>query len=323
MTTIKWGLIGAGDIARKRVAPAIKSIENSELYAVSRARPELAAAFAAEFEVPRWHGDWRSLVADESIDAVYIATPVWLHAEQTIAAANAGKHILCEKPMALNGADCGRMIDACKANNVKLGVAYYRRFYPVLERVRELLADGTIGKPAIAQINAFEYLALTAQEDRGWFVDMDKSGGGPMMDFGCHRIEVLTDLFGTIKSQKSTITKAVFPERNVEDSAALLLEFEDGPLASVVVTHASAEPKDTLSIYGTKGSIEITQLNRGDIKIKTKDGESKELHSPHPNFHVLLIEDFADAIINGREPCVSGSVGRIIAEIEDTIYGRA
>lgn len=322
MNKIRWGVIGAGDIVKKRVAPAINELSNSEFVAVTRANADTAEAFAKEFGARKWYADWREVIVDPEIDAVYIATPVHLHAEQTMAAADAGKHVLCEKPMALNVAECDRMIAACEANDVKLGIAYYRRFYPVLERVRQVLAADAIGKPSIAQINAFEYVPLTADEDRGWFVDPAKSGGGPMMDFGCHRIEVLTDLFGEVRSQKSITTKNVFSERDVEDSAALLMEFAEGPLASVTVTHAAIEPRDTLVIYGTKGSIEIPSLNAGNIIIRTHDGETIGSHPPHANFHLPLIENFADAILNDREPRVGGGTGRLVAAIEDRVYDR-
>src|SRR5262249_47886299 len=156
MKKLRWGLIGCGDISRKRVAPALRDIPECELVAVNRARVDLAEAFAKEFGAERWHGDWRDLIADGEIDAVYIATPVYLHAEQTVAAAEMGKSVLCEKPLAMNPGECERMIAACGANGVTLGVAYYRRFYPVVRRIKEIIASGEIGKPVIAQINAFE-----------------------------------------------------------------------------------------------------------------------------------------------------------------------
>src|SRR6476619_553666 len=105
---IQFGLIGCGDIAQKRVAPALRDSKICKLVAVSRARSQLAETFAREFGVPRWYADWRELLNDDDIDAVYVATPVHLHAEQTIAAMQAGKHVLCEKPMALNVAECGQ-----------------------------------------------------------------------------------------------------------------------------------------------------------------------------------------------------------------------
>jgi predicted dehydrogenase len=105
MRVVRWGLVGCGDIARRRVAPALRDLGNCELVAVSRADAARAEEFAAEFGARRWHADWRDLVHDAEVEAVYIATPVHLHAEQAVAAAEAGKHVLCEKPMALSGAE--------------------------------------------------------------------------------------------------------------------------------------------------------------------------------------------------------------------------
>src|SRR5215472_3444829 len=126
MTRVGWGLIGCGDIARKRVAPALRDLEDCELIAVSRARAELAEGFAREVGARRWYANWQEMVQDPEITAIYIATPVYLHARQAIAAAEAGRHVLCEKPMALSPAECEEMIFACGANGVRLGVAYYR-----------------------------------------------------------------------------------------------------------------------------------------------------------------------------------------------------
>src|SRR5262249_2501097 len=159
---------------------------------------EFAEEFALKLGARKWYTDWHELVADPDIEAVYIATPVHLHAAQTIAAAEAGKHVLCEKPMALNVAECDRMIAAGQPHGVKLGIAYYRHFYPVLARCKELIAAGEIGQPILAQINAFEYNDMQPGHPRYWFFTKAQAGGGPMMDFGCHRIEVLMNLFGPI-----------------------------------------------------------------------------------------------------------------------------
>src|SRR5258705_13229622 len=106
MTTLKWVLIGCGDIARKRVAPALRDASLYEFVAVARRQADLAESFAREFGAPKWYSDWREMLREEDINAVYIATTVHLHAEQAIAAAEAGKHVLCEKPMALNATEC-------------------------------------------------------------------------------------------------------------------------------------------------------------------------------------------------------------------------
>ncbi len=318
MKVLNWGLIGAGDITRRRIAPALNDLANCRLAAVSRGRAEMAWAFAAEFGVERWYPDWREMLTDE-IDAVYIATPVFLHAEQTIAAAEAGKHVLCEKPMALNAEESIRMIEACRANDVRLGIAYYRRFYPILERVRQIIASGEIGKVVLAQMNAFEYLEMERGDPRHWFLEKEKSGGGPMMDFGCHRLEVLTDLFGKASRVESLVTNVVF-DREVEDTAAVLLQFEGGICASLVVTHAALESQDTLDIFGQRGSIHIPVLNKGDLRITTADSERVEFHPPAENTHQPLIEDFASAVLNGHEPRVNGRTGFDVAELEEKIY---
>ncbi len=319
MQILKWGLIGAGDIAQKRVAPALRDLPNCDLVAVNRNRAELVEAFAKEFAARKWFADWRDLIADEEIEAVYIATPVYLHKEQTVAAANAGKHVLCEKPMAINVAECEEMIAACRANNVKLGVAYYRRFYPVVQRIKQIIAAGKIGKPVFAQINAFEYFDPSSENPRRWLLEKEKSGGGPMMDFGCHRIEVLTDLFGKIRRTESIVANVNF-DREVEDTATAIFQFETGACANLTVTHAANEPQDTLDIFGTNGSIRIAVLNQGEIVVKTKNGERTENHPPHKNVHQPLIEDFIEAVFNNREPVVNGEIGKMIAEIEEKMY---
>ena len=319
MKKLRWGLIGCGDIAQRRVAPALRDLPSCELIAVNRAQSELAPAFAKEFGARRWYLDWKKLLLDEDIDAVYIATPVHLHAEQAVAAAEAGKHVLCEKPMAMNVRECDRMIDACRAHQVKLGVAYYRHFYPVVERIKAILNSGEIGTPVLAQINAFERFDPAADHPRSWLLKKDIAGGGPMFDFGCHRIEVLTNIFGPITEVKAMTANAVF-DREVEDTASALFRFERGASAVLSVSHAAAEPKDSLRIFGSVGSIRVSTLNQGKMRVTGRLGERYEVHSPHPNLHEPLIEDFVKAVLTDREPGVSGETGRDVARIEEAIY---
>jgi len=311
-TPIKWGLIGCGDIARKRVAPALRDAPMCELIAVSRARAELAESFARDFGARRWHSDWRELVADEEIDAVYVATPVHLHSEQTIAAAEAGKHVLCEKPMAMDVAECDRMIAACRSNGVKLGIAYYRHFYPVVHRVKELIDSGELGVPIIAQVNAFEWFDPEPSHPRAWLIKTEFSGGGPMFDFGCHRIEVLLNIFGAVRDVKATFANAYF-HREVEDLATAIFQFESGTSATLTVAHSAREPQDTLDVFCSEGSIHVPVLNAGTMRVLSAGGERIEKHPNHPNIHQPLIEDFANAIWENREPKVTGEIGRDVA----------
>lgn len=316
MNVMRWGLIGCGDIARRRVVPALSELESCELIAVSRARSELAQAFAQEFGVPKWYADWRELLKDADIDAVYIATPVYLHASQVIAAAEAGKHILCEKPMALNSSECVAMLDACRAQGVTLGIAYYRHFYPIIERIKQLLAQGTIGTPVVAQINVFGWFDPPPDDPRHWLIERVKSGGGPMMDVGCHRIELLLDILGPITRVSSLYTNAVFT-RMVEDTASALFRFPSGASAVLTITHAAQEPQDTFNLFGSAGSLHVPALNAGTLVINTQNETRQELHPCPPNPHKPLLADFVDAVLAQRQPLVNGTVGLAVAQLQD------
>jgi predicted dehydrogenase len=317
---LRWGLIGCGDIAQKRIAPALRDSSVCELVAVSRAQAHRAESFATQFGARKWYADWPELVIDPEIDAVYVATPVHLHAEQTIAAADAGKHVLCEKPMAMNVAESDRMIAACRANNVKLGVAYYRHFYPVIDRIKTVIGSGEIGKPVLAQINAFEWFDPPADHPRSWLLKQNVAGGGPMFDFGCHRIEVLLHVFGGITHVTAQTAKTLF-DREVEDTAAALFKFASGVCGTLTVSHAAREPRDTFDVFGSQGSIHVPALNAGTMRVIAANGERTEALPPADNLHQPLIEDFASAVLSAREPAVSGEVGRAVALIEEEIYG--
>jgi predicted dehydrogenase len=319
---LRWGLIGCGDIAAKRVAAALQQARDSRLVAVSRRRAELAAGFAAAHGADRGFADWRDLARDDGINAVYVATPVHLHAEQTIAAVEAGKHVLCEKPMAIDVASCERMIAAARAANVRLGVAYYRHFYPIVARLRELVANGTLGRIALATAEAFERFDAAEGQPRAWLLRASESGGGPMFDFGCHRVEVLLDVLGPAVEARAACANVVYCERQVEDTCAAVIRFECGALASVLTTHAAVEPRDALHVYGTEGSVHVPVLNAGIMRVVTPAGEHEEVHPTPPNLHLPLVEDFVDAVRDQRTPTVSGETGLAVARVMAAIYVR-
>ncbi|MBN1781935.1 Gfo/Idh/MocA family oxidoreductase [bacterium] len=316
---INWGLIGCGDISRRRIAPAIRDMEHGRLYAVSRANPEMLESFASEFHVRKVYANWKEMIKDPDIHAVYIATPVHLHSEMTIAAAHAGKHVLCEKPMAMSVPECLKMIDACESYEVRLGIAYYRHLYPVIGRCREIMGQGLIGDPTIVQINAFSHFDRQPGEARYWLLEKEKSGGGPMMDFGCHRIEVMLDLLGPIRTVRSVLSNLKY-KRDVEDTAVAYFEFENGAVGILAVTHSTFENRDTVQIFGTQGSIHIPVLNEGRLMLRTASGDQKEHLPPHNNLHMPLIEDFTQAVLRNREPAVNGRTGLEVNRILSRIY---
>lgn len=319
MKKLNWGLIGCGDIAYKRVAPALRDLPNCNLVAVNRANFELAESFATEFGAGKCYRTWQELIRDDEIDAVYLATPVNLHCRMTVAAAEAGKHVLCEKPMAMNPAECDKMTAACTASNVKLGIAYYRHFYPAINRIKHVIASGEIGKVVLVQINAFSNFNPQPTDKRYWFVREEQSGGGPMFDFGCHRIEVLLNIFGKVTFTWGNVNNIVY-DREVEDTGTAFFRFADGLHAVLNVSHAINEEQDTLDIFGTEGSIHVPVLNHGVMTVKTKSGERTEKHPPHANFHQPLIDDFTRAILNDSEPSIGGEIGSEVNRLEEQIY---
>jgi predicted dehydrogenase len=319
MDQLRWGLIGCGDIARKRVAPALRDLAACELVAICRKRSELAESFAREFGARKWYSDWLDLIHDEEVEAVYLATPVHLHAAQTIAAAEAGKHVLCEKPMAMNVTQCDEMLAVCRANKIMMGVSYYRHFYPVIARIKSLLASGEIGHPVLAQINAFEWFNPQDNDSRAWLLKKAFAGGGPMFDFGCHRIEVLAHIFGHISKVAALTANALF-NREVEDTATASFQFESGTCAVLTVTHAAREPQDSLDIFGSGGSISVPVLNEGRMRVGNDEGERWESHPPAANLHEPLITDFVQSVFANRAPKVGGEIGRMVARIEEAIY---
>ena len=143
-----------------------------------------------------------------------------------------------------------------------------------------------------------------------------------MFDFGCHRIEVLLNIFGAINSVRALTANVLF-DRDTEDTATALFRFAEGACGVLSVSHAAMEPRDSLNIFGSLGSIRVSILNEGKVRVIGKSGERYESHAPAANLHTPLIENFVDAATGIREPAVSGEVGRAVAMIEEEIYRQA
>jgi len=214
------------------------------------------------------------------------------------------------------------MIAAARARGVRLGVAYYRHHYPVVARLRQLLASGELGEPVLAHVQAFEAFDLPPDHPRAWFLRRAEAGGGPMADFGCHRVEVLLDLLGPVDDARGFPDNVRFHHRDVEDTFVARLRFRSGAIAVLTVTHAAHERRDTLEIFGTRGSAHVGVLNQGDLRVVASGGVREEKHPPHPNLHQPLVEDFVAAVREGREPAVSGEVGLEVTRVLARLYDR-
>jgi predicted dehydrogenase len=320
MKTVRWGIIGTGEIVRKAVAPAISALECAVLSGVASRDASRAERFARETSAGRWYRSWQELLDDHEIDAVYVATPHDLHAAQTIAAAKAGKHVLCEKPMALNSSQCREMMQVCLENGVRLGVAYYRRHYPLLHRIKEILENGGIGTVSLCQINSFTWYDLKPGDPQYWLFQKSRSGGGPLMIGGCHRIEMLLNLFGPI-TKTLGVKENVHARREIEDTAVAVFRHSRGPVSVLCMSHSISEANDTLHLFGSQGTIHVAALNRGEL-VWTRAGESVvEQHPASGNSHLPLIRDFCEAVLRNREPVANGALGLEVQLVEDAIYG--
>ncbi|MES2393217.1 MAG: Gfo/Idh/MocA family oxidoreductase [Acidobacteriota bacterium] len=287
--SVNWLVVGIGDITSKRVIPAIQAEERSTLRGLVTRDPAKAEPYKG---VRAWATLQESLT-DCGIDGVYVASPVVFHAEHAIAALRAGKHVLCEKPVAMNFAEASLIVDEAEKAGKLFGVAYYRRAYPKLLRAKELIAAGAIGQPVFAE---GIYHGWTESAARGWLQDPKMAGGGPLYDVASHRIDALNFLFGKPERAVGLRSNAVH-QLGVEDSASAVIGYAGGVQAVVDARWNSQVSRDEFRVVGTEGEIALTPLN-GPV-IKWPGGE--ESLPVAANVHAPLIANFVDAIENGAE----------------------
>jgi predicted dehydrogenase len=281
---LNWLVIGIGDITIRRVIPAIQNEPRSQLFGIVTRDPAKAAPYQTRV--------WTTLdeaLADTAIDAVYVGTPVFLHAPQTMQSLRTGKHVLCEKPMAMDEAEARGMIQAAEESRKTFGVAYYRRCYPKIQRAKQLLDAGAIGKPVVAELT--NHMWFDGSGNRGWLFDPVKSGGGPLFDIASHRIDVLNFLFGQPMRATGQLSNVVH-HYAVEDNATVMIEYANGVRGIVDVRWHSKVHRDECRIRGTEGEMELSPLN-GPALIYPGASESLP---PHANLHYPMIENFVDAV---------------------------
>ena len=293
-----WIVIGIGDIATRRVIPAIQAEARSRLYGLVTRDPAKAAAYDA-----RVFTTLDEALADPAVHVVYVGTPVFLHAPQAIQSLRAGKHVLCEKPMAMNEAEARTMVQAAEQSGKTFGVAYYRRSYPKVQRAKQLLAAGAIGTPVLAELTSHGW--FDGQGSRSWLVDPAKAGGGPLFDIASHRIDVLNYFFGEPLRVTAQLSNVVhhYP---VEDSATVLIEYAGGVRGVVDVRWHSKISRDECRVRGTDGEMELSPLNGPDLIYPG----GRESLPPHANLHYPMLENFVDAV-EGKTPLLASGVSSI------------
>ncbi len=314
---LNWGIIGMGDIADRVMAPAMAQACNNRLVAVMRRDRKKAEELAHKHGAQRSYGSVQEILCDDGIDAVYIATPVSCHANQTIEAAEHGKHVLCEKPMAMTVEEAEAMVTACEAHNVKLMVCYYQRFNRRHQQIRKLLQTEAIGQVTALRLS---FCSLGRDDPTSWRQDPAIGGGGNLMDCGSHCVDLLRFLVGEPHAVSAFVDTLAF-SYPVDDTATMLLKLESGAHA-VISAHWSTlvpgeQDSSSLAIYGTEGAIYSAPLHdkhsRGTLKLMTRSEQRQ--YCFEQSTHVALLEAFAGSIEADSQAPISGYDGLRASQI--------
>jgi predicted dehydrogenase len=249
MTSLRWGILSTADIGRRKVIPGIRKAARCEIVAIASRDAAQARRVADELGIPTAHGSYEALLADPDVDAVYIPLPNHLHAEWTIAAARAAKHVLCEKPLAMTAADAERMAEVCAAEGVRLMEAFMYRHHPAWVAAMEVVASGRIGRLRAVQ-SWFSYY----NDDPANIRNQLEAGGGALFDIGCYSVNLSRMLFG---AEPIRVSAGIVrdPALGVDTLTSAILEFEDGHATFTCSTRVENDQR--VHVYGTDGRLSI------------------------------------------------------------------
>ncbi|MEF3304943.1 Gfo/Idh/MocA family protein [Paenibacillus sp. GYB003] len=312
---VRFAVVGCGGISSSHFI-GIERAPEAELAAVCDVNAMRAEEYGAKYGV-KAYSDYGKLLAAPDIDVVCLCTPSGMHADQTIQAAEAGKHIVCEKPMAIQLHDAERMVEACETLGVKLATIFPRRMSPASRFVKQLLDDGRLGRLSLCSGYVKFYRDQAYYDSAGWRGTWAMDGGGAMMNQGIHTIDLLQWLAGPVESLHGYAAN-VLRSIEVEDTAVVSLQFKSGALGSIeATTTAYKQPDHRIVLHGDKGTIvltgdEITTLYVIGEKIEIP---AFEPFSVVPDGHAAQIRDMAQAVLHDRQPVITGRDGKHSLEI--------
>lgn len=301
---LRWGLLCTARINRA-VIPPLRQSARAELVGVASRRAERAQAYAAEWNIPRAYDSYEALLADPDVDVIYNALPNALHCKWTIEAAEAGKHILCEKPLALTVEDVDRMVDAAQRNNVVLLEAFMYRHHPQTLKVQELVRDGAVGRPLL--MHGVYYFTLDRPDDVRWRSDL---GGGSLWDVGCYPVSFARAVAGSDPVEVfGQQMQADTPFGRVDATFAGQLRFANGALAQVK-SGFEAPLGWGFEIVGTAGKILVDVPWKpgldGPAGIRLRRGDTEEaIPVEDVDPYLCEVEAMAACILDDAEPIVS------------------
>jgi len=332
-----WGVIGSGGIAKRRTIPeGIAPASNARLVSVYDVNAEINQAVADQFGARAAASIDELLVSD--IEAVYVATPVHLHYKHVMACAEAGKSVLCEKPLGMNPEEAERMISVCAEKGVKLGSAFMMRFLAQHQEALKMVQGGRIGKPTYARA---QLSCWYPPMEGAWRQKLGLGGGGSLIDMGGHCIDLLEMFFGKVK-RVSCFANCTIHDYEAEDSAVAMLSFENGAIGTVDAFFCIPDnsSKNVLELYGSRGSIlakgTIGQGEAGvmvaflegddagyDAQQARAAGGGLAIAPPPVNTYRAEIEEFSQALLENRDPQVGPEIGLRSQKILTACYESA
>jgi predicted dehydrogenase len=317
--------MGATGIARRRTLPeVIKHARKTKIVAVAAPPGEPVEEVRAEFDIPRAYSSLDELLADPQVEAVYLATPVFLHAEQTEAVARAGKHVLVEKPLGRNVEEAERMLAACEDAGVLLGAAYMMRFHACHQEAKRLIAEDQLGRPVLgrAQLSCW-YPPIPGAWRQSW----ELGGGGAFMDMGCHCLDLLEYIMEARITEVTALQDTLVHDYPVDDSSLVTVRFDNGALG--IVDNYFCIPDDAvenrLELYGSAGSIlasgTLGQASAGKLEFvhspqeeyaaqQDRTPRGRRTITPEPvSMYAAELDHMSECIAKGLAPTISGEEG--------------
>lgn len=315
---LRWGVVGLGRFTEHTFLPAIKSVRKSSVVSLCSRDYERAKELAIKFGVPNYFNDYEEFLKSD-IDVVYVASANAFHYEQVIKAANAGKHILCEKPLALNSKQAEEMVQTAKRNNVQFAVNHINHFHPLVLKAKELLKDNRLGKLVSVQVN----FNIDFPPDNNFRFKKEMSGGGALRDIGTHMIDLLRFFGGEIIEIEGVVDNLVY-QSEVDDFASAIVKFEKGGYGYFNVSYNTKKAFNRIDILCHKGAIEIENLiGRKLVAPKLSillDGEARKSFRRRGNKMVFVLKSLQKSFLKNETPLVTGEDGlmnmKIMEELE-------
>lgn len=333
---VRWGVIGAGGIADRRTIPGMMLCENAELVAVMEINMELAEKCRAKWGCKKAYDSEAALLADPEVDAVYIASPVFLHARQAMAAADAGKHILIEKPLAMTAEEGQKVVEHCKEKGVLIAVGLMMRFGAYVQAMKKAVAEGKIGRPVSGYA---QFTGWYPDSPGDWRQNKKNGGGGAMMDMGVHCIDLMQYILDTKAKDVTAFHDTLSFNYEVEDSSTVLMRMENGAQCVVQSNFNIADDaaKWRVEIFGEEGRLIgdtiIGQVDGGkldamflgrqntyDAQQNKKDGERTEIQVEFGNMYTREIESFSNSILTGAPVEVPAEQAVQVQRIMEAAY---